>query len=512
MDDGLYDQMALEILGGNWIGDFPLGPYRLPGYAYFLAGVYKLFGHRIDAVHFLQAGLGATSVLLVYFLSREIFKDVRAAVVSSALTLLYMPLSYFENFLLGETLAIFLTLAAVCLVVRALRGPNPAAGLLAPGLLLGVSALFRPNVLLPCGFLAVFFLLYPVVRGKAWGKGFAAAAVFSLACVAPLAPVAVRNWKLYHDFVPISAIGGVNFYLGNNAEAIGSFVETKGLSGNLDDILHESISQAEEAAGRPLKASEVSAYWSKKAFDFLAARPALAARVFGVKLNTLLNNDEMPDVLDMYFVAGFMPLLKLYRVVGFSLILLASFFAWPLLRRAEAVGPPREEPSRGGAPGGAAVVGVFLAGYALSVLAIFVSSRYRLPLVPFLAVFAGAGVVGLWELARARRVAGLAVTAAAAAALVPFAYRPILADFTSTNYDRLAIYYQYKGDPENAEKTYLKAIAAQPEDPYPYNNYAVLLHETGRDEEADAMGEKSQELLRKAGLYNRFISSGSDTR
>ncbi|HTL70473.1 MAG TPA: tetratricopeptide repeat protein, partial [Candidatus Eisenbacteria bacterium] len=133
-------------------------------------------------------------------------------------------------------------------------------------------------------------------------------------------------------------------------------------------------------------------------------------------------------------------------------------------------------------------------------------------LVPFLAVFAGAGVVGLWELARARRVAGLAVTAAAAAALVPFAYRPILADFTSTNYDRLAIYYQYKGDPENAEKTYLKAIAAQPEDPYPYNNYAVLLHETGRDEEADAMGEKSQELLRKAGLYNRFISSGSDTR
>ncbi|HTL70629.1 MAG TPA: glycosyltransferase family 39 protein, partial [Candidatus Eisenbacteria bacterium] len=385
MDDGLYDQMALEILGGNWIGDFPLGPYRLPGYAYFLAGVYKLFGHRIDAVHFLQAGLGATSVLLVYFLSREIFKDVRAAVVSSALTLLYMPLSYFENFLLGETLAIFLTLAAVCLVVRALRGPNPAAGLLAPGLLLGVSALFRPNVLLPCGFLAVFFLLYPVVRGKAWGKGFAAAAVFSLACVAPLAPVAVRNWKLYHDFVPISAIGGVNFYLGNNAEAIGSFVETKGLSGNLDDILHESISQAEEAAGRPLKASEVSAYWSKKAFDFLAARPALAARVFGVKLNTLLNNDEMPDVLDMYFVAGFMPLLKLYRVVGFSLILLASFFAWPLLRRAEAVGPPREEPSRGGAPGGAAVVGVFLAGYALSVLAIFVSSRYRLPLVPFLA-------------------------------------------------------------------------------------------------------------------------------
>ena len=53
-----------------------------------------------------------------------------------------------------------------------------------------------------------------------WLRKKAALAVvaFLLGAILAIAPVTLRNYIIGGDFVPISYNGGVNFYIGNNAE------------------------------------------------------------------------------------------------------------------------------------------------------------------------------------------------------------------------------------------------------------------------------------------------------
>src|SRR5688572_27214641 len=62
--DALYhDLLAKGIAAGNP----PEGAYfRAPAYYYFLAGIYKVFGHNFWAVRGIQAMIGSLSCVLLY--------------------------------------------------------------------------------------------------------------------------------------------------------------------------------------------------------------------------------------------------------------------------------------------------------------------------------------------------------------------------------------------------------------------------------------------------------------
>ena len=67
-----YDNFALQMLAGfDWLA-VPSSS-RAPGYPAFLAGVYWIFGHNYDAVRFIQVIISSVSVLLIFYLAREIF-------------------------------------------------------------------------------------------------------------------------------------------------------------------------------------------------------------------------------------------------------------------------------------------------------------------------------------------------------------------------------------------------------------------------------------------------------
>ena len=46
-------------------------------------------------------------------------------------------------------------------------------------------------------------------------------ALFWIGAAAALAPVTLRNWKAGGRFIPVTAHGGINFYIGNNPGADG---------------------------------------------------------------------------------------------------------------------------------------------------------------------------------------------------------------------------------------------------------------------------------------------------
>ena len=64
--DGIsYDKWAQEILSGQWFKNQPF--YQAPFYPYFLAIVYKLFGHDTTMVRVIHIILGSFSCVFILY-------------------------------------------------------------------------------------------------------------------------------------------------------------------------------------------------------------------------------------------------------------------------------------------------------------------------------------------------------------------------------------------------------------------------------------------------------------
>ena len=87
--------------------------------------------------------------------------------------------------------------------------------LLVPGFCLGLAALAVANILL---FLPMA-LLWVIVARRAlpWPRRLLNALPLLLGASLVIAPVTLRNYLIGDDLVLISSNGGINFYLGNNA-------------------------------------------------------------------------------------------------------------------------------------------------------------------------------------------------------------------------------------------------------------------------------------------------------
>ena len=101
---------------------------------------------------------------------------------------------------------------------------------------------------------------------------------------------------------------------------------------------------------------------------------------------------------------------------------------------------------------------------AASVVLFFVVGRYRMGLVPFLAPIAGAGLVELVALVRARRFAELGPPAACAAAAAVLAWAPLEepGDPRATTYSNLASELLRRADFAGAERWAREAVLALP--------------------------------------------------
>src|SRR2546427_8115233 len=104
-----------------------------------------------------------------------------------------------------------------------------------------------------------------------------------------LGPVAVRNRAVSGEWVLVSSHGGLNFYIGNNAEADGTYRSVPGIAPDIEGQVRDARTVAETAAGRPLRASEVSRHFYGRAWKWIALRPGAAFRLFLRKLAFCFN-------------------------------------------------------------------------------------------------------------------------------------------------------------------------------------------------------------------------------
>ncbi|RME27188.1 MAG: hypothetical protein D6806_04995 [Deltaproteobacteria bacterium] len=196
-----------------------------------------------------------------------------------------------------------------------------------------------------------------------------------------LCPSWLYNAVHGQGLVPVSSSGGINFFIGNNPEASGRFhlprgIIEKGVSG----VSHSGFWQgfrsiAEKAEGRPLSASEVSSFWYRRGFEFWFDAPSEALRLTGRKLLMSLSGGEMSVHHPYEFGKTLVPWLG--RLPGFGVVfpfaLLGLVLGWrnPTVRWLAAM----------------------LGAYWLTMLLFFVADRFRIVMLPLLAVSAAAGMV-----------------------------------------------------------------------------------------------------------------------
>ncbi|MCH2170860.1 tetratricopeptide repeat protein [Myxococcota bacterium] len=498
-DSETYHRWAQRIVAGNGFGGEIF--YQAPLYPYFLAGVYATLGETPWAVRGLQAVLGAGSCALISVAGAG-WAGRAAGLCAGLILALYAPAIFFDGIVQKSSLDLFILSGLLALLGT--RGHPPRPGLWwAMGLTTGVLALVRENALL----LAAVLVVWPLLEsGGNRRRGVLVSLAFAAGVASALLPVAARNYVVGGGFHLTTSQLGTNLFIGNNPQATGSYIPLRPGRGSALYEREDAITLAREATGRELTPGEVSQYWTRRAVGWALANPGRWWDLTLRKTVLLLDAVESVDTEDQYTVADTSPPLRIAgAVVHFGTLLplavLGTFATWH--RRREL-----------------ALLYVMLLAYAASVVAFYVVARYRFPLVPFLAILAGAGIAGAPKFARrGPRIALVScVITVTATALIsnrtrssPTLMRAVThynlgnaygaakapeeaiaqyslaltlhPDFRDARHN-LANLQTVLGNHEVAKRLYRKNLAIHPADAAAHNNLGSLLHREGHREEA----------------------------
>ena len=513
-DSAAYVALAQRVLGG----DLALGPglyYVSPLYIYFLAALLGL-SESLTFVRLVQIALGTGAVACVFWTARHWFGP-RAAWIAATLAALTGEFTFYEIVVFQSSLDTFLTAAALLCLTGALVDLPPdrlrqgyggsaealrakaeggshaaspvASGLsrkldgfrgksAAAGLLLGLQILNRPNIVIAVAGVVLTLLLIRQLR---------VAALLVAGVLIALAPIVIRNAVVAHQFALAGSQGGLNFYIGNHAQATGQYVEVPGVRANMEGQSEDTRKVAEQATGRTLDDAQVSAYFTRLALDWLREHPAAGARLFLKKLALVFNaRHQWLDFSYPYYAYDTGSILWMLFVGPWLLVPLgvAGFICVPADRRQEYL-----------------AYAVFVPFYALSVALFFVAERYRLPMFVPLCVTGAASVEILLQAYRKRtsdpahrpsvvgprpsaRAAAPAAVAIAAAALTAWPF-----DIDTGRYDerlRLSKVLMNRGDYGEAAIVLEDAHRLRPSNSTVEFNLGMALVAQGRAEEGVA--------------------------
>lgn len=223
VDARAYDNIAQNIVAGNGYReglDTPLirdnAIIRVgPIYEYFLAGLYKIFGHHYEAVWIAQALLRVLSTLLLYAVVLLIFKDSESrekiALWAAAAFAFYPDLIEISAMLMTETLYIFFVCLFLYTFFKYVDVPDKK-WLLILGLVSGLAVLARPPMLFVLPVVAFYF-----IKNKKWKEII----IYVTILCAVFAPWTIRNYRIYGTVMPFGIAGSVNFWIGNHIGANG---------------------------------------------------------------------------------------------------------------------------------------------------------------------------------------------------------------------------------------------------------------------------------------------------
>ncbi len=374
---------------------------RTPLYPLFVAGVFLVFGKSLSALATVQIIISAATAWLIFDVGRRV-AGVGVAVTAALLFAFDLSGFVYAHAILTETLFTFVMLAAVAVLMRALRRSS-ALPFAAAGMLAGLAALCRP--------VALYFFVpaIAIIVFADWHnrpQAIARSVLFLAAFGATLSPWIVRNQRTF-GVANVSGIQGVNMLLVNAA-----YLEADRLGIDVEQA--EAMLEAEaqrRLANRRLNEAERYRLYQRLGIEKILQHPWRYAWVHLKGIVPALLDNNVRDLSyfrgrgrtffgarDLLIAGG--PIAALRRVLGSAqrghLILFAGAVVLQLALYALAAGGALTLWRAGART--EVVVLVTTIAYLLVLTAPAGNVRFRFPAMPYIDLLAGAGVLAAWRL------------------------------------------------------------------------------------------------------------------
>ena len=361
LDSFEYVEWARRLASGDFT--WPVPPPHGPGYPFFLALALKLSGGSLGAAALVQAVIGAVGCVLAARIGGKFFGR-EAGLLAGLLLAVEGAVAFVDVSLYSEGLLLVLLSAA--LLMLSPDGPPTLRDAVIAGAWIGLAALVRPTAvfLLPVAVGSVFLGGVEATpprpapaRGGRWPRALALAA----AAAVIILPVTLQNLRAAGAPLLVQGHGGFNFWIGNSPSRDGLPSVRPGAG--WDRLEGEAV-----RAGY-LTPGEQDRYFVNKTLREIEAAPLPWLRLLGAKAVWTLQAEEVRDPFSFSFFREEAPLLRFLPGFGvlFPLAVLGAVAAF------------------GRSPMPRVLIGAAAAWIASCALLV-TSFRYRLPLVPVLAV------------------------------------------------------------------------------------------------------------------------------
>jgi 4-amino-4-deoxy-L-arabinose transferase-like glycosyltransferase len=376
VDEQHYYRLALNLLHGHGFAREPgaLTSIRPPLYPVFMALVWRLTGtESLLPVRMAQILLSLANVLVLYRLGLLLFNR-RVGLIAATGFCFYPSLVGFNFLMLTEVLfTLLLTLMSLCYVV--LMRTGKASFGWGAGCLLGLAALTRgilwpfPVVLCPLVFLSLSGHLL---------KRLNIVLFLCLGYAIVVAPWAVRNTELQGVFTVVNTMGGLVLRMGNYEHTplnrAWDPVTLSGKTSIFQELYQEHPDASTWTEGRKEK-------WAmKKALVYMLEHPSITLKRAVIKFANFWG-------LERSIIAGWQQ--GLYQPPRWLALAgtLAITFSYMLLMLSAGLGFSLARPEDRKTHLFFFLIIVFIAGIHSI---IFGHSRYHLPLIPLLSLYAAA--------------------------------------------------------------------------------------------------------------------------
>ena len=385
----LDNQQTLLLAQQMAAGELPSEPFhRAPLYPYFLS-LFLSAGASFELLPFIARLLNAAALITcattTSITAFKLWKSPLSAWIAGLLIALNPVLLFFS----GDAFDILLATSALCLALQAAGTwlqHSTVKGSLSIGLYLSIGAALRSH-LLP---LALLWPLVAVIRPQQQRlKHFTAA---TIPPILGFLLLGLANLETAGEFRVLPWQGAYNLWTGNGPDVNGRIytqtirVEYDGAYDNPAKLESLELYQAETGQRPPFSISAMNAHWKAKTIEHICAHPVEWLALMLRKAYYFLNNYEQYDNKTYGFHKQLHGQLRINPIHWGMCLLLAVAGTLIGLRNKEM------------RPLLYLLIGVF-ACYAAGTILFYTPNRFRVPMIPLLALLAG-GIVhlrGAWQ-------------------------------------------------------------------------------------------------------------------
>jgi 4-amino-4-deoxy-L-arabinose transferase-like glycosyltransferase/cytochrome c-type biogenesis protein CcmH/NrfG len=399
VDSKTYDETARtfarnQILGSNFFWQ----PFFYP---FFLSVVYFFSKSSIIAAKDIQVLLGALTCVLTYRLGAKIFGR-RTGIIAGLVTAFYGPMFFYDGELLSTGWAAFWAVVIVSLFME-VKEKDKGRYWFFLGASSALGIITRPEFLLV--FIAgCAWLWLRVPRELSLVPRFGAAFI-GMALV--LVPVSAAANFATGRFSIISSSGGLNLYIGNNPNYCDTLTIRPG------EEWDRLLIKLPSLYGKGRSVWDEDRFFKQQVLEYVKKQPFDFAKGLGRKALEFVSSREIPRNLDIYIFGKWSRLLHFLTWkadrFGFPFGIILPLAVLGIIFNWRRIPVPMM---------------LFIVFYPLSIIFVFVAGRYRVPMIPILAIVVAAGFVSVIEMVRLRQWRKVMITITIVAGIVLLSILP----------------------------------------------------------------------------------------